>query len=776
MNNGRYIYSLKSRFNVTETGNKAQSILFLKRHNCRIPSTFILLARTLDEYRLYGNSIIEKLKKEIARLPDCKYAIRSSTNIEDSENHSFAGQFQTLTNIRGCDNILNAIVDVWKSVDSNGKGEYILKIAGPERPVKCAVMIQEMVDSIFSGVSFSLNPVTNLNEIIVEAVEGQGENLVQKGATPFRWRIKENLILEGPEDHPLLNIVKAVAKTTISLKKQFKKHVDIEWAYDGKEVYFLQIRSVTGTDEIQVYSNRMAREMLPGQIKPLVWSVNIPLVNGTWIQILSEITGILKTKPEDLAKSFYYRVYFNMATLGDLFMEFGLPAESLEFMMLSNKTKKPMFMPGFKILKHTFRIVRFLYTKLHFEQTYLKDYIILEKRYKFLQEKIRNCNYVEEYHDLFTELFYEGEKTAYLNIIVPLLMQFYNKRLKSKLAKINTDYDRLNFQLDFPELAEMTPMNLMNQIRQRFEALPDSVRNNFESYAKLKGKPEATHLLEEFEKFIEKFGHLSNSGTDFSVKKWQEDPEGLFNMIIETPFVAFNKQSVSFSGLSYSGIKYPGLKRLYRKAGKFKVYREQISSLYIFGYGLFRSLFLGLGKEFADRGIIDSPEDIFYLTKQEIDNVITGMGKTKSDNYTSEIILRKSEMEASRDLLLPTVIIGNQAPILEQGNIKNMKGVGTSSGTYRGKTKTIRKETDFKKVCSGDVLIIPFSDISWTPILVKAGAIVSESGGMLSHCSIIARELGIPALVSVENACSLKSDSDVTVDGSNGILTIHENE
>jgi pyruvate,water dikinase len=83
---------------------------------------------------------------------------------------------------------------------------------------------------------------------------------------------------------------------------------------------------------------------------------------------------------------------------------------------------------------------------------------------------------------------------------------------------------------------------------------------------------------------------------------------------------------------------------------------------------------------------------------------------------------------------------------------------------------------EYKNEYDGDILIVPFSDVGWTPILTRAKAIVSETGGMLSHCSIIARELGIPALVSVENACAIKDGSTVTVDGSNGILTIHDDE
>jgi phosphohistidine swiveling domain-containing protein len=269
---------------------------------------------------------------------------------------------------------------------------------------------------------------------------------------------------------------------------------------------------------------------------------------------------------------------------------------------------------------------------------------------------------------------------------------------------------------------------------------------------------------------------LSDSGTDFSVKKWQEDPEKLFRMIIQTPSKPGNLQLISFGNLNLQGIKYASLRRLYGKAGKFRIYREQISSLYIFGYGLFRSLFIGLGKEFVSKGIINDPDDIFYLTRVEVDKITSDIQNSDKIKYSDIVLRRKKEMEESKDYILPSVIFGEEAPILEAGAIKNFKGVGTSPGTFRGSTRIVRDTADFDSVSEGDILVIPFSDISWTPILVKAGAIVSESGGMLSHCSIIARELGIPALVSVDNACSCLVGRDVTVDGSNGILTIHDYE
>jgi pyruvate,water dikinase len=79
---------------------------------------------------------------------------------------------------------------------------------------------------------------------------------------------------------------------------------------------------------------------------------------------------------------------------------------------------------------------------------------------------------------------------------------------------------------------------------------------------------------------------------------------------------------------------------------------------------------------------------------------------------------------------------------------------------------------DFHKLCEGDVLVIPFSDVAWTPLFTKAGAIVAESGGFLSHSSIIAREYEIPAIVSVSSACTLKNDTLVTIDGYQGEIII----
>jgi len=81
---------------------------------------------------------------------------------------------------------------------------------------------------------------------------------------------------------------------------------------------------------------------------------------------------------------------------------------------------------------------------------------------------------------------------------------------------------------------------------------------------------------------------------------------------------------------------------------------------------------------------------------------------------------------------------------------------------------------DSAKIQAGDVLVIPYSDISWSPLIARAGAVIAESGGMLSHSSIIAREHQIPAVVSVTGAMDLHDLTLVTVDGFRGEILLHQ--
>jgi pyruvate,water dikinase len=97
-------------------------------------------------------------------------------------------------------------------------------------------------------------------------------------------------------------------------------------------------------------------------------------------------------------------------------------------------------------------------------------------------------------------------------------------------------------------------------------------------------------------------------------------------------------------------------------------------------------------------------------------------------------------------------------------------------GRYTGPVRVARGIQDFSKVERGDVLVIPYSDVGWSPLFARVGAVIAESGGLLSHSSIIAREYGIPAVVSVNGAMNLRDHTLVTVNGYTGEIILHTDE
>jgi phosphoenolpyruvate synthase/pyruvate phosphate dikinase len=111
--------------------------------------------------------------------------------------------------------------------------------------------------------------------------------------------------------------------------------------------------------------------------------------------------------------------------------------------------------------------------------------------------------------------------------------------------------------------------------------------------------------------------------------------------------------------------------------------------------------------------------------------------------------------------------------LTKKRTFRKLKGIPASRGYYEGNVKVIKGIEEFNRIKDEDVLIIPCSDVSWNPLFMKAKAIISESCGILPHCSIVAREYNIPAVVSVNDATRIQNGTRVAVNGYNGeILTI----
>jgi phosphohistidine swiveling domain-containing protein len=788
-------------------GRKALNLRWMIQHHYPVPKTYVLPYQQKRGGLGLEEGTLDELKFELGKIldPDQTYAVRSSASLEDSSHLSYAGQFTTYLSLSGVEEVSKAIIQILGAGVSETIQAYTSKTNQDAGELQMAVIIQAMVKPVVSGVAFSKNPLTGLDEVIVEAVQGSGEALVQEGKTPDRWVNKWGKWVAQPIESQIdPQLIQQVVSHTTQISQAYGAPVDLEWVYNGQELYWVQLRPITHLDEVNIYSNRISKEVFPGMIKPLVWSVNIPLVNSAWIQLFTRLIGKNDLQPNGLARSFAYRAYFNMGVIGQIFTMLGFPKESLELLMgMQGGDERPRFRPSGKTMRHLPRMLVFGTRLLGIGSKIMPAMRQIRAECATLQaQSLQNIDEIGLLVEI-ERLYLINQKGAYFNILAPLLMGLYNLILKRQLSTIGVDYSAFDLTHGLTELEDYDPNPYLRQLADRFNQLEETTRSKLAASADLDGANFPELFRKEIAEFIHKFGHLSDSGNDFSSIPWRENRSLVLQMIqseaqrqrdaglksdsdqdIRQENDQTSRLGQSGSKLIWEKLKLTRIQRLrmgpaYRRARQFRLYREAVSSTYTYGYGLFRIYFLELGQRLVKRGLLELPDDIFYLSWEEIKasfrpEKLPGQ-ESDAGNYADLVAKRKREMESSQDLILPEIIYGNELPPMQNpdqlGDVR--QGIPSSGGYYRGPAKIIRSVSDFGKLCKGDVLVIPFSDVSWTPLFTRAGAVVAESGGMLSHSSIVAREFNLPCVVSVPLACQIPDDTILTVDGYKGEVHLH---
>ena len=170
-------------------------------------------------------------------------AVRSSNSLEDGKNASWAGIFESFLMIKGED-VGSAIKKCWASAFTVNAFLYCTMVQKqPLSNMEVNIIIQNMVDSKVSGVAFSKNPASEADDgVLIEYVEGTGDELVSGRINPKRLnidRLKANLNTSTP--FPISELLDGM----VAMEKKLQCLVDIEWAWDGSTLYFLQVRPIT---------------------------------------------------------------------------------------------------------------------------------------------------------------------------------------------------------------------------------------------------------------------------------------------------------------------------------------------------------------------------------------------------------------------------------------------------------------------------------------------------------------------------------------------------
>ena len=235
--------------------------------------------------------------------------------------------------------------------------------------------------------------------------------------------------------------------------------------------------------------------------------------------------------------------------------------------------------------------------------------------------------------------------------------------------------------------------------------------------------------------------------------------------------------------------------------------RDDDANFVMLAWGFMRRALLEAGRRLAEQGVLRTTEDVWYLRRAELEQVLSGVTLNWTE-IDENVRHRRSERERQLAAGLPPFTAG--VPTVRTGGSglaglsseaqyalaalawarrhggapasagltleqQSVRGAGASAGVYTGIARVIRGESEFDRVRPGEVLVCPFTSPTWTVLFGTVGAIVTNEGGLLSHPAITAREFGIPAVVGTRVATDVVPDgSVVTVDGATGTLTVHQ--
>lgn len=293
--------------------------------------------------------------------------------------------------------------------------------------------------------------------------------------------------------------------------------------------------------------------------------------------------------------------------------------------------------------------------------------------------------------------------------------------------------------------------------------------------------PEHSPFKRAFHEFIKAYGHRAVYELDIINPRWREDPSYLLDIIRSTintadldQFKAAQKEKFARAWHEIqdqvpSG-KRASMRKLVGKAQAGAAIREETKSVLAMIIEVYRMIARELGSRFCERTIIKEQTDIYFCTWPELIAVLTGAWDGAGlQTLIAERKVARKEMES---ITPPDVILGETPKFSEpvtrtSGNC--LAGVPVATGKASGMARLINHPGEGSRLQPGDVMVAPSTDPGWTPLFLKAGALVMETGGFLSHGAIVAREYGIPAVVNIPGVMrAIKEGGKVVVDGDEG--------
>jgi pyruvate,water dikinase len=325
-------------------------------------------------------------------------------------------------------------------------------------------------------------------------------------------------------------------------------------------------------------------------------------------------------------------------------------------------------------------------------------------------------------------------------------------------------------------------------------AVAAGLRAGDRSIERLVALPGGEAFVGELRAFLEAHGHMGQSVDDLTLASWAEEPGLLLGEIakrLDHPSEGAEARRARlvreadelaeavrsrFADRPEDLPRFEHLLDMARRIGPLtEVHNYWIDRA---AQASIRNLALRVGARLVHEGAVDQADDVLYLHHDEIGNLVRQPADRRA------VIAERRATHARQATLTPPRYVGKPPATTDAGDrfdtarIESvetgvLRGSGASAGIVRGPARVVLTSTEFDRIRPGDVIVCPSSNPSWVPVFTIAGGLVTNTGGVLSHAAVVAREFGLPAVVGVAGATtSIRDGQHVEIDGTAGTVRL----
>jgi phosphohistidine swiveling domain-containing protein len=784
-----------------------------------------------------------------AQLP---VAVRSSAVEEDSYLASFAGAYETSLNVVGVDAIAAAVMRCYASARSPRAITYRRSRGLPMNDVRLALLVQQFVSADVSAVVFSADPMSGRgDEVVINANWGLGESVVAGRVTPDMYVVRKRdlaVVSRLTADKRVITIAAAVGTRDAAVPRVLRTRpvlddpraiemavlardlearmgwpVDVECGYREKRLHVLQCRPVTSLRVRDAQARTVSlREIVSTPnasdhpapcaiVAPpefpvrweqpddadLFWTLErmhvpepIPPLAEPFLRHCYEHGINLGAKP------YSWPFHVGVCRINTYWYWTAIPLDvTPQELDVLNERSQEAFDSAIDRLSDIWQIevlpeVQQYLTEweafdlpgasmpelaVHLERTIARSERVWEVHFRVAWPMLVALSAFDDlWHDLFSDT---------------RTLEKY--RLLQGLDNKSLETDRALWRLSRNARAAPAVRTVLEQCEPG-DVLPALERTT-----------DGRTFVADLRAFLEYYGQ--RGGLLVSDRSWIEDPtpvvENLQDYVTQpdrdlhaemTSRAATREHVVAEARRQVDAYPHAVAEQfaLYLKGAQEATALQEDHNFWIDQRAVYqvRRVLLEFGRRFTGAGAIERPDDVFYLTLNEVRE--TGTAPPGRDRRAA-VRERKAEIERYRTVVPPPALGTNPSrprpetplgrgldkmfgvPLPQTGELHVVRGYPGSSGLARGSARVIRSLTEVNRVRKGDILVAETTMPAWTPLFATVAAVVTDVGGVTSHCAIVAREYGIPAVVGTTVATSVIRDGQlVEVDGQAGTVRI----